>query len=317
MEFKHLETFIQVVKLRSFSKAADALFLTQPSVSTHIAHLEEEMGEPLLIRTPRAVMPTDIGQELYNYAVQIIELRDEALHLVDCKPESCQGTINLAASSIPYYYALPSYLTAFRKSYPDIHFKVTCCDSAEVVAKVAVGEVDLGLAGTIVHNDACVFECFMDDYLVVVTPNQEPYRQKSVFTSADMLEYPFIIRESGSGTQREMMAFLQEQGINLGQLHIVAQMDSPGAIKLSISQGLGISIMSSLSVADYAQFELVRTFSLDGMEKKRGLYVVSHKSRPQSDAVKVFKEYVLSVGPPVVVGGSVGMGDEVKSVVRS
>lgn len=301
MDFKHLETFIQVVKLRSFSKAADTLFLTQPSVSTHIALLEEELGEPLLIRTPRAIFPTDVGQELYAYAIQMLELRDRAIHLCDTPSRNFRGTINLAASSIPYLYALPSYLTAFRREYPDIHFKVTCCDSAEVVGKVETGKIDLGLAGTVVHSTVCGFERFMDDELVVVIPNQGAYRFLQRFRTEDIIKYPFVIREPGSGTQQEMIMFLQELGISPNKLEIVAQMDSPDGIKQSIAQGLGISIMSSLSVADYEQFDLVKVFRLEGIEKKRSLHVVSHNTRPLSDAATVFKKYVLNAGPPKAV----------------
>ena len=137
MDMKQLEVFTAVVENNSFSRAAQCLHLTQPTVSAHIAALERELQVKLIVRTTKELYPSDAGRLLYRYAKQLLSLREEAQEAIRAYREEMAGTVTLAASTIPGQYFLPRLLQDFRDKYPDIRFELRMVDSAEAVAAVA------------------------------------------------------------------------------------------------------------------------------------------------------------------------------------
>lgn len=292
MEFKQLEAFVQVAKQGSFSRAAEALYLTQPTISAHIASLESELETQLIVRAPRAAYPSEIGERFYEYAVKILAMRDEAAEICKFDGPIMRGTIGIAASTIPYLYVLPRLMAEFRELYPEIRFNLINGDSSMVVGQVLSGKVDVGMTGAVFESAACDYQAFMDDELVVITPNTPRYQALQRFDVEDLLRYPLITREAGSGTRKELENHLRDCGVRMEQLDIVAQMDDTDAIKNSVSQGLGIAVLSRLSVEDYEKFGRIRVFRLGGKPLVRQLYLVSHSKRPLSGIALAFMRFV-------------------------
>ena len=276
MDFKQLEAFVYVVKLKSFSKAAQRIYLTQPTISAHINSLEKELDTKLIERGTKYVYPTKPGSILYQYAVKMLNLRDDACCSVKNYNKELKGSLTICASTVPSQYILPKIISAFREEYPNVL-------------------ADIGFCGTDTHSPECVFESFTEDHLVIITPNNERFRQiqSGGGMKADFLKKePIIVREEGSGTRKEMEHFLNKAGIDLGELKIVAQFNDPDSIKHSVSQGMGISIISKAAVEDYENFGLLLSFDLSGISMDRNLYVVSHKSNPLSFVGEVFLNFV-------------------------
>ncbi|MEM1486128.1 selenium metabolism-associated LysR family transcriptional regulator [Oscillospiraceae bacterium PP1C4] len=295
MDFKQLEAFAAVVSLGSFSKAGERLFLTQPTISAHISSLEKELGVRLIVRTTKQVYPSDEGKRLYLYAQNILRLRDDAISAITAASPQMKGTVSIAASTIPSQYVLPEVMAGFRKEYPHIVFRITHCDSAEVTQRVADGECEVGMTGAVINPSKCVYHDFTDDELVVITPDTEAYRSlgKSGFPVQALLQHPFIQREAGSGTRREYERFLEEIGISAARLRVVAEMEDPEAIKQSVSQGLGISIISRRAISDFSRFGLLLAFPLAHGAIDRRLYLVCRKSGHPSAEVRAFVDFVL------------------------
>lgn len=225
----------------------------------------------------------------------MLNLRDDACCSVKNYNKELKGSLTICASTVPSQYILPKIISAFREEYPNVTFNIQRQDSEQVVESISKGLADIGFCGTDTHSPECVFESFTEDHLVIITPNNERFRQiqSGGGMKADFLKKePTIVREEGSGTRKEMEHFLNKAGIDLGELKIVAQFNDPDSIKHSVSQGMGISIISKAAVEDYENFGLLLSFDLSGISMDRNLYVVSHKSNPLSFVGEVFLNFV-------------------------
>ena len=206
MDFKQLEAFVYVVKLKSFSKAAQRIYLTQPTISAHINSLEKELDTKLIERGTKYVYPTKPGSILYQYAIKMLNLRDDACCSVKNYNKELKGTLSICASTVPSQYILPKVVSAFREEYPHVTFNIQRQDSELVVENIAKGMADIGFCGTDTHNPDCVVESFIKDHLVIITPITERFRQmQSSGMKAEFLKNePIMLREDGAGTRKEM-----------------------------------------------------------------------------------------------------------------
>lgn len=295
MEFKQLEAFVAVVENKSFSEAARRLHLTQPTVSAHIQSLEQELNSRLLIRTTKKLTVTQRGLQLYDSASAMLNMRSNIIEEFTGKNKKI---IELAVSTIPSSYLLPEILNAFTNKIPDIYFHSWQSDSLGAVARVLDGSVDLGLVGNIFDEPDCHFVPFRQDKLVIATPVTEHYlkfQQQMALTGTDLAAFlgePFIMRENGSGTKKEIDRYLEEQHIPDTSLHIVARMNDLEAIRKSVARGLGISILSACSAQDLADTHQILMFPLNNEAAIRTFYIVYNKNRILKPHVKQFLRFV-------------------------
>ena len=291
MEFKQLEAFVAVVDYGSFSEAARKLYLTQPTISTHIRSLEEELHTRLIIRTTKKLTITPKGYQLYDSAVRMLDIRN---NLFENFTGSKKQIIDLAASTIPSSYLLPELMAGFGRMYPDVYFHSWQTDSAGAISRVLDGSVDLALTGQNTGDDSCIFIPFCQDDMVIATPVNDHYLQlkERPVTFSDFLKDPIIIRERGSGTKKEMDIFLENAGIEPSSLNVVARMNDLESIKKSIVNGLGISILSARSAVDLKKTKQILLFQLEGTAHKRSFYIVCSKNRILKAHVRQFIQYV-------------------------
>ena len=291
MEFKQLEAFVAVVDYGSFSEAARKLYLTQPTISTHIRSLEEELHTRLIIRTTKKLTIPPKGYQLYDSAVRMLDIRN---NLFENFTGSKKQIIDLAASTIPSSYLLPELMAGFGRMYPDVYFHSWQTDSAGAISRVLDGSVDLALTGQNTGDDSCIFIPFCQDDMVIATPVNDHYLQlkERPVTFSDFLKDPIIIRERGSGTKKEMDIFLENAGIEPSSLNVVARMNDLESIKKSIVNGLGISILSARSAVDLKKTKQILLFPLEGTAHKRSFYIVCSKNRILKAHVRQFIQYV-------------------------
>ena len=294
MDIKQLEAFVYTVKYKSFSEAGKKLFLSQPTISAHITALEKELHTKLVKRTTRDFCVTDAGNQLYKYAVSILNLRQKAM---DELSDNNKKSLHIGASSVPALYALPEILSAYHNVAPDIIFHTFSSDSLDIVQKVSDGTLDIGLVGTSVPDSPCTFLPFAEDELVLVTPNTPYYQnlKKNQVPFTELLKEPFIIREDNSGTKRETDRFFAKIHLTQESLNIIAYINQPETIRHCIMQGLGISIMSKKMVS-YAEFQKeLLIFPLGEYKLLRKLYLVYVKDRYLShvtaDFIHFFEKY--------------------------
>ena len=177
-------------------------------------------------------------------------------------------------------------MAAFNKEYPKVTFTLIKCDSGQVIKHLEEGVADFGLTGSVESGSNCDFVAFAKDPLVIVTPNKDPFTTFNTFSGEMLIQFPFINRESQSGTRRGYENYLSTIGIPSDKLNVIATMDSVDGIKSSITSGLGISIMSALSVEEFKQLGLLKTFTLDDMAIPRNLYIAKLKHKTLSQTAK-------------------------------
>lgn len=297
MNLKQLEAFVHVAEGGSFSKAAKELFLTQPTVSAHISSLEKELNVRLFIRNTKEVNLSDDGRELYKYAKQMIDLQKKIEERFSAKKEAGKHCISIAASSIPAQYLLPKVLMRFNEKFPDEQLRIIESDSSEVVTKVVDHMVDVGFTGTVLEKKHCKYLPFYKDELVIVTPATEKYvalQEKAAEDISWIKNEAFIMREDGSGTRKEAEKQLQNAGIAVESLNVIASIGNQEAIKKSVRQGMGISVMSRLAAEDEIDAGRLLIFQIPGAFEGRDINLVYNKnyelSRSAERFIRVVKE---------------------------
>lgn len=294
MEFKQLEAFASVVEWNSFSEAAKRMYLTQPTISSHIRSLEEELNTTLLIRTTKHLEVTAEGEYLYKEAKKILKLRQQ-VYSTFSQNQSCN--IRLGASTIPGIYLLPNVLSVFQKKYPVQHFELWQSDSLGVMKELKEGNLDLGLIGTKTNDSDYIFIPFAKDELVIATPATSYYKELQQ-ENADvyrLMKEPIILRENNSGTRKEATLFLERMNVDPSTLNIVAQMNDQEMIKSSIKKGLGISIMSGYSVAEEEKNGSLLVFHLGELSSYRNLYIVYEKKKTLPKHIEQFVNLVCNM----------------------
>lgn len=294
MNFRQLEVLVNVIRLGSFSKAAEALFLTQPTVSSHISALEETLGVQLVTRGRKAVLPTRAGAVFYEYANGLLTMRDNVMDSMKHYPELLTGTVDLAASTVPAEYLLPEAIAAFRREYPAIRFAIRESDSEGVLSRLLANEVELGFTGMEVRTEKCRFVEISTDRLVVIVPPCEPFSGLAAgdFPAELLRSTPFILRAPGSATQREADSFLINMGIAPQSLQIACFMDSIAAIKQAVKSGMGIAILSEIAVKDMEARGEVLVFRNENIFMHRKLYCVCREDMPLSPCADLFFSFL-------------------------
>lgn len=292
MELKHLISYATVVRLGSFSRAAEELYIAQPTISLHIRQLEEELGTKLLVRTTKSIEMTEKGREVYECAVSILQLRDRIA-------EKCSGgerrIIRLGASTIPSAYILPEVLPAYVKIHPGTYFTIDQGDSRSVTEKVAEGLADIGVVGMKPASSDITAEPFCEDSVVIITPVREPFltmKEQHSATLEKLFEQPVILREKGSGSLKAADTFLANAGYSGGDLHVAARTNDPEAIKNLVVSGLGISMISSKAAEDYSRENRLLVFSFPEISSRRQFYILKRKKTVLPECVRDFVQYL-------------------------
>lgn len=293
MEFKQLESFAAVVKCNSFTKAAEKLYISQPTISTRIRALEEELNTRLILRTTKSIEVTPEGKKLYEYAENILQLQNRML-------EECTGGVkkilHLAASTIPSAYILPEVLPAYGATRPDHYFVIRQSDSKGVIEGILDGLYDVGLVGMEAQRENLTCVDFCRDEMVLITPVNEHFlelKDRKVSPVEILRQELVVLREKGSGSRKSVDHFMEERGITEEQLNIAARINDPEAIKNLVAGGFGVSIVSRRAAQNFLREKRLLDFELPGNAGVRKLYVVYRNDRAEDNRVKEFVNYLL------------------------
>ncbi|MDP2278921.1 MAG: selenium metabolism-associated LysR family transcriptional regulator [Nitrospirota bacterium] len=292
MDIHHLKVFLSVFKNKSFSRASEELSLTQPTISDHVKSLEEELNCKLFDRLGRSIMPTKEAEVLYNHAMEIIEKADNIKDVIGQFKKEITGELIIGASTIPGTYLMPAIISSFKKKYPSVFFRIAIADSEEIIKKVLKHELLIGIVGSKLGNEQIHYMPFMEDELIVVSAPSMLKKERT--TLNELIKFPMVLREEGSGTRRETEKILEERGISFEDIKISGIFGSTDAIKQAVKEGLGVSILSRLSVKDELKYGILKEIKLTNIEMKRKFYIVTHKKRTLPHLYRTFLEYLLN-----------------------
>lgn len=292
MEIKKLEAFCKVVELKSFTLAAEAVLLTQPTVSEHIRSLEQELGQKLLDRLGRVVEPTPVGQLFYGYARKILKTKREAEQAVAQYSGNLVGRIVVGCGTIPGTYLLPELIGGFRVQYPSIKTTLRISSSRIISEKVSKGELDFGVVGAKWNESGLNWTRMFHDELILAVHPKHPWADGKPVPLGKVMQEPFILREPESGTRKVFSRILVENGLKESDLLEVAEIGSTAAIKEAVKAGIGISILSKRALKDDINCGRLVAVTVQGQTLERSFYVVQRKNRELPPVASVFLEYL-------------------------
>ncbi len=294
MEIRQLQSFVSVVKNMSFTKAAEELYISQPTISSHIRDLEKSLRQQLIVRTTKHLQVTGAGMELFECANQILNIQKNFLHKLN---GNTGRVIRIGASTIPTTYILPNVLSKFNQHHQNYIFKVHQSDSSEILQGLKRGEYDVAFSGMPYKEDSICCEPFFDDEMILITPNTPKfaaYKGERKITRNLFYEESIIIREDGSASQKMADRIYEYLGVNKNEMKVLARVNEPESIKNFVSKGFGISIISRIAVQNYLKNGDVLGFDLPADISKRKLYILFHHYAIEDEFLRLFTKFVVN-----------------------
>ncbi len=292
MEFKQLESYVAVVKYGGFTKAAQQLYISQPTISSHIQALEDELKSQLIVRTTKSIDITPRGMELYECACNILSQRD---NLIKSWSAETKKVIQLGVSTIPSAYIIPEILPEFGKRFPDVYFNVHQNDSQGIIDAMTNGSYDVGMIGMPCESKSLTCVPFYEDEMVLITPVNDYFltlKETGEITADILREQPMILRENGSGTLKRADHILESLNLMPEDLNIVARINDQESIKNLTASGLGISFISEKAAQNFVNEKRLLAFKLPKPFATRSFYLVKHKNFITKPYVEQFIQFV-------------------------
>ena len=290
MADRRLQVFHAVAKHLSFTRAADALFMTQPAVTFQIRQLEEQYGTRLFERRHAGISLTPAGEVVLSFAEKILALSDELETRLSEMTGEMRGPLLVGASTTIAEFMLPRVLGEFNAAYPQVRARLIVANSESIESQVAEHTLDVGLIevpGKLAGLTSQV--CCEDELIIICAPDYPLAGMKSVTPKA-LADYEFISREPGSGTREITDAYFRSHKVPPESLKTQMELGSPEALKGVVSTGLGFAIVSRAVVAKELQLGELLAIPLRPA-LKRSLYLVFQQDRFQSRLTATFIEF--------------------------
>ncbi|MCW3999692.1 MAG: LysR family transcriptional regulator [Candidatus Bathyarchaeota archaeon] len=291
MRLDYLETFLTVARTHSFSIAAKELKTSQGTVSHQIAALEEYFDAQLFKRAAGGVEVTDAGATLKETAQRILQDVQDAKAQISAAKDTLSGTIRIAASTIPEEHIIPGLIAEFQKRHPEVKFKITAQDSVTSLASLQNGGADFAAVGTLAgFEDKFDFLEIGEEQLVLITACNHTLANRKSVKLAEITQFPFISREETSGTRLEIEKLLAKNGFSSGNLKVAFELGSTESVVTAVSEGRGVSVISSIAAAKANAAGLVKVVAILEAKNPRKLYMARSKKAllKQSEAFWAF-----------------------------
>jgi DNA-binding transcriptional LysR family regulator len=292
MDFRKLEAFCKVYELKSFSKAGLELQLSQPTISAHVANLEEELGVPLFDRLGRTVLPTQAGEVLYRGAKQVFQQVGRINSEIGLLRDMVVGDLLIGGSTIPANYILPTLLKSFLILYPSLRVHMTIGDTDSIIRQVGQGRLELGIVGSQPEQQGIAAYPLHRDELVLVTAPCVRQGRPDPKNLRDLRAWPWILRERGSGTRRSLEAVLKAAGIAIGELKVSLWVESTEAALQCARAGLGVSVVSRLAAQPHIDRGELTCLDVLPHSMERSFYLIQRQGRELLPAASLFIEHV-------------------------
>ncbi|MEO8598494.1 MAG: LysR family transcriptional regulator [bacterium] len=293
---RQLDTFLEVARELSISRAAEKLHVTQPAVSMQMRQVEEAVGMPLYEQTGRKIRLTDAGLDFQQYAIaaiaQLKQLEDAMAERRGIK----KGRVELAIVSTAKYF-VPMLLMLFRKKFPAIEVVLQIHNRESIINLLARNEIDLVIMGNTPDSIECAATAFATNPMGIISAPEHPLSRRRNAPLSILNDQEFVVREKGSGTRQLMERLFVEHEIDP---HIVMEMPSNETIKQAVMAGMGLSFLSLRTIRhELASGHLV-LLDIEGMPIVRHWHVTHLNSKRLSPAASVFKSFLIEEAGPLV-----------------
>jgi DNA-binding transcriptional LysR family regulator len=295
LKLNFLKTFTKIVEFGSFSKTAQHLDISQSAISQQIEVLENFFGVKLFERSIKGVELTEEGKILLKHVKSILGTLKIAKMEIMRSAGELRGIVRISSSTIPGEHILPKFTIKFREQYPNVTFRIEVNDSDISLMKLRNEDVDLAAVGSLDENDEFDNLVLAEEELVLAVPKDHALANREVIDLREISNYSYISRETTSGTRRESEKLMIKAGISPEDLQIVGELNTTESVLTAVSEGLGISLISTIAASKAEKTGVIKCLQLqDPVSAKRKLYLVrrKHDSVPQNQLLDEFWDFV-------------------------
>ena len=300
LTLRQLQCFSAVARNLSFTRAAEALHLTQPAVSMQIRQLEHQTGISLTEQIGKKIYLTDAGEEVFRYARSILQQVDEMDDVLNKMKGLAGGQLRIAAISSANYFA-PKLLGVFHQRFPDVGVSMDVTRQQSVLNQVADNEVDMAIMGQPPEEMKVDAIPFMDNPLVIIAPPDHRLAKMKSVALRQMEKETFLTREPGSGTRGAMHRFFKQHKVKLAT---GMEMGSLEGIKQGVQAGLGLGLVPKGAIEIELQLKKLVVLNIKGMPIKRHWHVVLHQGKRLSAAADAFRSLLVDEADEILSGGA-------------
>jgi DNA-binding transcriptional LysR family regulator len=276
---------------KSFTRAAEILFVSQPSLSKQIKTLESRLNISLINRENNIISLTEAGKLFLQYSERILALCEESCRALNDLKMGDRGNLTVGASQTIGTYLMPRVLALFAQNHPQINIKVHV-DSTRIIAKNVVnGEIDIAVVGGNIPDELeknLEIESFVNDELILIIPKSHPFALKKKINKEDLYHLNFITLNSNSTIRKLIDNILVQNNIRTKQFHIIMQLNSIEAIKTAVSLGLGAAFISSSAIEKEIELETIEIVTIENIKIARTLSIITNPECYRSKAVDFF-----------------------------
>ncbi len=286
MTFRQVEIFLAVARVKSFTRAAETLHVSQSTLSQHVLELERELGVRLFDRLGRTVTLTEAGRLLEEHASRIVTSVASARRTLDELKGLARGSLVIGASTTPGIYVLPSIVATFRSRYPGIDVSLRIANSQVIEERIRADEVDLGVVGGHIlgTGERCIAAGLLDELLLIVPPRHAWAKRREIAASA-LTDVPLLMREQGSATRLVTERTLRQAGV---KFRTAMELDHIEAIKQAVMAGLGVAFVSMYAVRGEIATRRLCALRLKGLRVRRHFHVIHNEARTLTASGRAF-----------------------------
>lgn len=293
---RQLDTFLEVARHQSVSRAAESLHVSQPAISMQLRQLEQAMGLPLLEQVGRKIMLTDAGRDFQQYAIGAVAQLKQLEDAMAARRGVKKGKVELAVVSTAKYF-VPMLLVRFRKKYPDIEVALQIHNRESIMSRLTRNEVDLVIMGRAPDTLECVAASFASNPLGIIGAPEHPLSRRRHAPLSILKDQEFVVREKGSGTRQAMERLFAEHNISPP---IVMEMPSNETIKQAVMAGMGLSFLSLRTIRHELAAGYLVLLDMEGLPMMREWHVTHMASKRLSPAATALKSFLIDEAGPLV-----------------
>ncbi|MEA3350729.1 MAG: LysR substrate-binding domain-containing protein [Chloroflexota bacterium] len=269
-----LKSFLYAAEHLNFTKAAQQLHVTQPTISHHIKSIEDEMDVILFDRSDYNIRITDAGRLLLPWARKLIRQSIEMQEMMKSLQDNIVGGLRIACSTTAGKYVLPQLAARFSQSHPGVRVNILRCNPDTVIPNLLDNEANLGVVSYEALEKNMELQEFFNDYISLIVPSDHPFAMRHQISPEELIDEPIIMREPTSGTRRVVLAELAKHDISIEDMNIFMTIGNAEAIVQTVAAGYGISFASTLAIDCPLQSGSVASIDVQGVNLQRKIYML-------------------------------------------
>jgi LysR family transcriptional regulator, low CO2-responsive transcriptional regulator len=297
MDFEQLETFLEVARLSSFSRAAERRFRTQPAISAQIRALEEEVGARLLDRSGGKVSITQSGKLFQKYAEETLEARKAVLTAIAETERVPRGEIIVGANEGTCLHILPEVFAEFKRQYPDVAVNIKRADYGKILESVIDNSVDFGVVSLPVNDNRLKIVLIHRDELVIIAPPDHPLANSKSAMVADTANFPLVVPKAGH-TRDALEELFNERRV---KPRYAMELDSSELLKRFVAAKVGVGFIARSHVQEDVQARVLAAIEISDAQIRRDLALVYRKDKALSRAALAFIDTTVKLKTPEAV----------------